>query len=175
MLAAEDVLEAVLQEVDAAALCQLKAVSMALSKSARREQFRRLCRTSGQPESVALLSFMLPGAASVRSFRCPSDNSLRQRPHPAFPRRTVAPAFLAAPPQPQRPRSTPVPFLAAPIDTTNLLYHRSHPAPRSQSRRQIHWSQGYHCARRHAQRDADHQPQVRRCRRSFCFVSVRPD
>lgn len=67
-LVAQDMLGAVLQEVDAAALCQLKAVSMALSKSARREQFRRLCRTSGQPESVALLSFMLPGAASVRSF-----------------------------------------------------------------------------------------------------------
>ena len=42
--AADDVLGAVLQEVDAAALCQLKAASVAWRAHARRDLFRRLCR-----------------------------------------------------------------------------------------------------------------------------------
>ena len=44
MLAADDVREAVLQEVDAAALCQLKAASAAWCTHARRELCDRLCR-----------------------------------------------------------------------------------------------------------------------------------
>ena len=54
LLAAADVLEAVLQEVDAAALCQLKAASVAWCAHARRELCNRLwirlCRREGQPE-----------------------------------------------------------------------------------------------------------------------------
>ena len=42
LLAAQDVLEAMLQEVDAAALCQLKAVSAAWCTHARRELCTRL-------------------------------------------------------------------------------------------------------------------------------------
>ena len=47
LLAAQDVLEAVLQEVDAAAICQLKAVSVAWCAHARRELCTRLCRREG--------------------------------------------------------------------------------------------------------------------------------
>ena len=47
LLAAEDEREAVLQEVDAAALCQLKAVSAAWCTHARRELCKRLCRCEG--------------------------------------------------------------------------------------------------------------------------------
>ena len=53
MLSAQDVLEAVLQEVDAAALCQLKAVSEAWCAPARRELCKRLCCRAGQPEAIA--------------------------------------------------------------------------------------------------------------------------
>jgi len=53
-LAAQDVLEAVLQEVDAAALCQLKAVSVAWCTQARRELCNRLCRREGQPETAGV-------------------------------------------------------------------------------------------------------------------------
>jgi hypothetical protein len=54
LLAAQDVLEAVLQEVDAAALCQLKAVSVAWYTQARRELCNRLCRRAGQPEAAGV-------------------------------------------------------------------------------------------------------------------------
>ena len=47
LLAADDVRGAVLQEVDAAALCQLKAVSAAWCTHARRELCDRLCRYEG--------------------------------------------------------------------------------------------------------------------------------
>ena len=47
LLAAQDVLEAMLQEVDAAALCQLKAVSAAWCTHARRKLCTRLCRYEG--------------------------------------------------------------------------------------------------------------------------------
>jgi hypothetical protein len=53
LLSAQDVLEAVLQEVDAAALCQLKAVSEAWCAPARRELCNRLCCRAGQPEAIA--------------------------------------------------------------------------------------------------------------------------
>ena len=53
LLSAQDVLEAVLQEVDAAALCQLKAVSEAWCAPARRELCKRLCCRAGQPEAIA--------------------------------------------------------------------------------------------------------------------------
>ena len=43
LLAAQDEIEAVLQEVDAAAMCQLKAVSVAWCAHARRELCTRLC------------------------------------------------------------------------------------------------------------------------------------
>ena len=46
----DDVLEAVLQEVDAKALCQLKAVSMAWRARARRELCGRLTHRKGQPK-----------------------------------------------------------------------------------------------------------------------------
>eukprot|EP00964_Phaeocystis_antarctica_P129944 scaffold93775_cov62-Phaeocystis_antarctica.AAC.6 len=49
LLAAEDVLEAALGEADAAALCRLKAVSVAWGARARRELCNRLCRREGQP------------------------------------------------------------------------------------------------------------------------------
>jgi hypothetical protein len=54
LLAAQDVLEAMLQEVDAAALCQLKAVSVAWCTQARRELCNRLCRREGQPETAGV-------------------------------------------------------------------------------------------------------------------------
>ena len=56
LLAAQDVLEAMLQEVDAAALCQLKAVSVAWCTQARRELCNRLCRREGQPELAGVAS-----------------------------------------------------------------------------------------------------------------------
>ena len=54
LLAAQDVLEAMLQEVDAAALCQLKAASVAWCTQARRELCNRLCRREGQPETAGV-------------------------------------------------------------------------------------------------------------------------
>ena len=52
-----DVLEATLQAVNAAALCELKAASKAWRPPARRELFNRLCCREGQPEPT--------GAASI--------------------------------------------------------------------------------------------------------------
>ena len=46
--------ESVLQEVDAAALCQLKAVSVAWCTHARRELCNRLCHREGQPEPAGV-------------------------------------------------------------------------------------------------------------------------
>ena len=50
VLLGDDVLEAVLQEADAKALCQLKAVSMAWRGPARRELCGRLTHRKGQPK-----------------------------------------------------------------------------------------------------------------------------
>ena len=83
MLAAEDVREAVLQEVDAAALCQLKAVSAAWCAHARRELCNRLCRCegasvtdldvqvlndAGRPWEVVVAGRQLPQLARLRGF-----------------------------------------------------------------------------------------------------------
>ena len=59
LLAAEDVLEAALQEAYATTLCRLKAVSMAWRTRARRELWRRLCQlchrdVEGQPKPTAI-------------------------------------------------------------------------------------------------------------------------
>ena len=54
MAEAEDVLEAVLEKMDAAALRKLKAVNMALRARARRELCNRLCRREGQPEPAGV-------------------------------------------------------------------------------------------------------------------------
>ena len=56
LLAGPDVLEAMLRQADAAALCQLKAVSVAWRTRARRELCNRLCRREGQPEPTGLAS-----------------------------------------------------------------------------------------------------------------------
>ena len=83
LLAAEDVREAVLQEVDAAALCQLKAVSAAWCAHARRELCKRLCRCegasvtdldvqvlndAGRPWEVVVAGRQLPQLARLRGF-----------------------------------------------------------------------------------------------------------
>ena len=83
LLAAQDVLEAVLQEVDAAALCQLKAVSAAWCTHARRELCTRLCRyegasitdldveylnDAGRPWEVVVAGRQLPPLARLRGF-----------------------------------------------------------------------------------------------------------
>ena len=52
--AAQELLEAVLEQADAAALCQLKAVSAAWCTHARRELCNRLCRREGQPETAGV-------------------------------------------------------------------------------------------------------------------------
>ena len=58
LLAAQDVLEAVLEKMDAAALRQLKASSVAWRAHARRELCNRLwvrlCRREGQPEPAGV-------------------------------------------------------------------------------------------------------------------------
>ena len=51
-----DVLGEVLQKVGAAALCQLKAASVAWRTHARRELFNRLCCREGQPEPAGVAS-----------------------------------------------------------------------------------------------------------------------
>ena len=60
MAAAQDVLETVLQKVDAAALCRLKAASVAWCAHVRRELCNRLwvrlCRREGQPEPAGVES-----------------------------------------------------------------------------------------------------------------------
>ena len=54
LLEEEDVLRAVLQEADAAALRQLKASSVAWCAHARRELCNRLCQREGQPEPAGV-------------------------------------------------------------------------------------------------------------------------
>jgi len=56
LLAGSDVLEAALEEADAAALRQLKAVSVAWRTRARRALCNRLCRREGQPEPAGSAS-----------------------------------------------------------------------------------------------------------------------
>ena len=83
LLATQDVLEAVLQEVDAAALCQLKAVSAAWCTHARRELRTRLCRyegasitdldveclnNAGRPSEVVIAGSQLPQLARLRGY-----------------------------------------------------------------------------------------------------------
>ena len=83
LLAAQDELEAVLQEVDAAAMCQLKAVSVAWCAHARRELCTRVCRRegasitdvnveclneAGRPWEVVLAGRQLPQLARLRGF-----------------------------------------------------------------------------------------------------------
>ena len=83
LLAAQDELEAVLQEVDAAAMCQLKAVSVAWCAHARRELCTRLCcregasitdvnveclNEAGRPWEVVIAGRQLPQLARLRGF-----------------------------------------------------------------------------------------------------------
>ena len=83
LLAARDVLEAVLQEVDAAAMCQLKAASVAWCAHARRELCSRLCcregasitdvnveclNEAGRPWEVVIAGRQLPQLARLRGF-----------------------------------------------------------------------------------------------------------
>ena len=83
LLSAQDELEAVLQEVDAAALCQLKAVSVAWCDHARRELCNRLCcregasitdvnveclNEAGRPWEVVIARRQLPQLARLRGF-----------------------------------------------------------------------------------------------------------
>ena len=83
LLAADDVRGAVLQEVHAAALCQLKAVSAAWCTHARRELCSRLCRyegasitdvdveclnDAGRPWEVVIAGRQLPHLARLRGF-----------------------------------------------------------------------------------------------------------
>ena len=79
----QDELEAVLQEVDAAAMCQLKAVSVAWCAHARRELCNRLCcregasitdvnveclNEAGRPWEVVIAGRQLPQLARLRGF-----------------------------------------------------------------------------------------------------------
>ena len=83
LLARQDERNAVLQEVDAAALCQLKAVSAAWCTHARRELCTRLCRyegasitdldveclnDAGRPWEVVIAGRQLPQLARLRGF-----------------------------------------------------------------------------------------------------------
>ena len=83
LAAADDVLGVVLQKVDAAALCQLKAASVAWRAHARRELCRRLCRRkqgaitdldvqvlndAGRPWEVVVAGRQQPPLARVRGF-----------------------------------------------------------------------------------------------------------
>ena len=83
LLAAEDELEAVLQEVDVAAMCQLKRVSVAWCAHARRELCTRVCRRegasitdvnveclneAGRPWEVVVAGRQLPQLARLRGF-----------------------------------------------------------------------------------------------------------
>ena len=83
LLAADDVRGAVLKEVHAAALCQLKAVSKAWCTHARRELCSRLCRyegasitdvdveclnDAGRPWEVVIAGRQLPQLARLRGF-----------------------------------------------------------------------------------------------------------
>ena len=58
LLEAEDVLEAVIEKMHAAALCQLKAASVAWGAHVRRELCKRLwvrlCQREGQPEPAGV-------------------------------------------------------------------------------------------------------------------------
>ena len=79
----QDELESVLQEVDAAAMCQLKAVSVAWCAHARRELCNRLCcresasitevnveclNEAGRPWEVVIAGRQLPQLARLRGF-----------------------------------------------------------------------------------------------------------
>ena len=83
LAAADDVLGVVLQKVDAAALCQLKAASVAWRAHARRELCRRLCHRkqgaiidldvqvlndAGRPWEVVVAGRQQPPLARVRGF-----------------------------------------------------------------------------------------------------------
>ena len=83
LLAAQDVLGAVLQEVDAAALCQLKAASVAWRAHARGKLCNRLCcregasitdvnveclNEAGRPWEVVIAGRQLPQLARLRGF-----------------------------------------------------------------------------------------------------------
>ena len=83
LLATQDVLEAVLQALDAAAMCQLKAVSVAWCAHARRELCNRSCRREGasitdvnveclneaeRPWEVVIAGRQLPQLARLRGF-----------------------------------------------------------------------------------------------------------
>ena len=59
--------------------------------------------------------------------------------------------------------------------TCLLPSHHLRSAPHPQSQGQQNRSRGRHCARRHPQGDADHQPEVRRRPRVFAFVSMPTD
>ena len=71
LAAAQDVLEAVLQQVDAAALRQLKAASVGWGNHVRRELCNRLwvrlCRREGQPEPAGMDS-ILPASCTPSAF-----------------------------------------------------------------------------------------------------------
>ena len=69
LLAAQDVLEAVLHEVDAAALCQLKTVSTAWCTHARRELCTRLCRYNPRSLKASLLGPAEGGAAIAEGLK----------------------------------------------------------------------------------------------------------
>ena len=64
LLAAQDELEAVLQEVDAAAMCKLKAVSVAWCAHARRELCTRVCGREGASITDVRLGLNLSGRHS---------------------------------------------------------------------------------------------------------------
>ena len=83
LAAADDVLGVVLQKVDAAALCQLKAASVAWRAHARRELCRRLCHRkqgaiidldvqvlndAGRPWEVVVAGRQQPPLARLRGF-----------------------------------------------------------------------------------------------------------
>ena len=59
LLAAQDVLEAALQEADATTLCRLKAVSLAWRTRARRELWRRLCQEVNAADGDGSTALML--------------------------------------------------------------------------------------------------------------------
>ena len=59
LMAAEDVLEAALQEADATTLCRLKAVSLAWRTRARRELWRRLCQEVNAADGDGSTALML--------------------------------------------------------------------------------------------------------------------
>ena len=95
LLAAQDELEAVLQEVDAAAMCQLKAVSVAWCDHARRELCNRVCCREGASitdvnveclnEAGRPWEVVLAEVDSCRSWQAPVDTAHRPPPNPTHP------------------------------------------------------------------------------------------